>query len=289
MSTVDIALIVARVHAAHPEAMKQTVLITGASTGFGAAFATTFAARGWNVIATMRTPQAMPNAFVTRLDVQDRASIDAAVAAGIERFGAIDAVINNAGFGVHGVFEEATDAQVAQQFDVNVFGVMAVTRAVLPHMRARKRGVIANVTSGAGVFGVPSMALYCASKFAVEGFSEALSYELASVGVVVKLVEPGGVLDTNFNARAAGEASKSVAIADYEPFRAHGAALLERMKAARATTTSQDVADATFAAITDGTRQLRYVVTPDIRALVDARRETSETQYMALVRSQFEG
>ncbi|APR83644.1 short-chain dehydrogenase [Minicystis rosea] len=143
--------------------MNQTVLVTGASSGFGADTVRCFAKQGWNVVATMRNVDAgaafvaLPNVLVTRLDVQDRASIESAVAAGIARFGPIDVLVNNAGFGLFGVFEETPRERIQEQFDVNVFGVMDVTRAVLPHMRERRRGVIVNVSSGAGVFTLPML------------------------------------------------------------------------------------------------------------------------------------
>jgi len=155
-----------------------TILITGCSTGLGKTAALHFADKGWNVVATMRRPQESthfadcPNVLVTRLDVQDSASISAAIDAGIARFGKIDALVNNAGFGLFGVFETLPIEKVKEQFDVNVFGVMDVTRAILPHFRRNKAGLILNISSGAGVFTLPALSLYCASKFALEGFSE---------------------------------------------------------------------------------------------------------------------
>ncbi|SEV90618.1 SDR family oxidoreductase [Luteibacter sp. 329MFSha] len=274
--------------------MNPTVLITGASTGFGRATANLFAARGWNVVATMRDPGAgaalatLPNVLVVRLDVQDRASIDAAVATGIERFGAIDAVVNNAGFGLFGIFEAASREKIQEQFDVNVFGVMDVTRAVLPHFRARRRGTFVNVSSGAGVFGLPMISLYNASKFALEGFSESLSYELASQGIVVKIVEPGGVLDTGFSARSTDEFGQATIPEGYETFVANAAKIFEGLRANRLAT-SDDVAGVIHEAVTDGTNRLRYVATEDIKPLVKARRETSEDEYMAFMRRQFGG
>jgi NAD(P)-dependent dehydrogenase (short-subunit alcohol dehydrogenase family) len=196
----------------------RTVLITGCSTGFGEATARLFAARGWNVVATMRRPEAgralaaLDNVLVTRLDVQDRASIDAAIAAGIARFGRIDVLVNNAGFGV---FEATSRQRMLEQFEVNVFGLMDVTRAILPHFRANRSGVIVNISSSGGVFALPMTSLYNASKFALEGFSESLAYELAGLGISVKIVEPGDVLSTDFGHRSSGEAD---ALPDYDPF-----------------------------------------------------------------------
>ena len=120
--------------------MQKTAIITGTSSGLGKAMAKHFATNGWNVVATMRTPSAetelvtTKNLLVTRLDVQDQQSIERAIASGIERFGRIDALVNNAGFGLYGLFEATPREKVGEQFDVNVFGVMDVTRAVLPHL-----------------------------------------------------------------------------------------------------------------------------------------------------------
>lgn len=273
--------------------MRQTVLITGTSTGFGRDTALRFARAGWNVVATMRTPAAetelgrLPGVLVTRLDVQDPQSIEAAVAAGLERFGGLDVVVNNAGFGLFGLFEATPPEKVREQFEVNVFGLMDVTRAALPHLRRRRAGVIVNITSGAGVFTLPMISLYSASKFAVEGFTESLSYELASQGIRVKLVEPGGVVSTRFGQRSADEAARSAAVPGYEAFVAHTAQIFDRLRAERASASPAEVADVIYTAATDGTDRLRYVATEDIAPLVEARRQTSEAAYMAMMRERF--
>lgn len=272
--------------------MTKTVLITGASTGFGRSAAELFAMQGWNVIASMRTPAAgaslvdRSNVLVTRLDVQDRESIEQAVAAGIERFGGIDVLVNNAGFGLFGIFEATPREKIQEQFEVNVFGVMDVTRALLAHFRQRRAGVIINISSGAGVFGLPMISLYNASKFALEGFSESLAYELRSQGIVVKIVEPGGVVSTDFGKRSAAEAVQQTPPHDYDGFIADAQQWFAQLRSSR-TATSEDVANVIVAAASDGTDRLRYVATQDIEPLVQARRETSEDRYMAMMRSMF--
>ena len=272
--------------------MPQTILITGCSSGLGRSAALLFAGKGWNVVATMRSPDifsglaALPNVLVTRLDVQDAASIRSAIDNGIACFGGIDVLVNNAGFGLFGVFETIPPAKIQEQFAVNVFGVMDVTRAILPHFRSKNSGLIVNISSGAGIFTLPALSMYCASKFALEGFSEALSYELASQGVRVKIIEPGGVVSTNFGKRSAEEASGNESLADYDAFAAHTAALFAKMRSERRGTEEQ-VSQCIYEAVTDGTDQLRYVATEDIQPLVRARRETSEAEYIAAMRSQF--
>lgn len=267
---------------------RRAVLITGASSGFGEATARRFAAEGWAVAATMRDPGRAPDfsgfdhVAVLALDVTDPASIASAIAATIDRFGAIDVVVNNAGYGLFGVFEATPEAAIRAQFEVNVFGVMAVTRAVLPHFRARRAGVFVNISSGAGAFTLPAISLYAASKFALEGFSEALDYEVADLGIGVKIVEPGGVTSTKFGARSAAEAGGLGAVpADYGPFTAHTAEVFAKLRASRGLATEAEVANVILQAATDGTRQMRYVATEDIKPLIALRREASEAEYRA--------
>jgi NAD(P)-dependent dehydrogenase (short-subunit alcohol dehydrogenase family) len=210
---------------AAPASHPKTVLITGASTGIGKATAEYFAARGWNVAATMRTPAnatfdgaGAERIKVIRLDVTDDASIATAVAETIGAFGRIDALVNNAGYGLIGLFEAMTADQVRRQFETNVLGLMSVTRAVIPQMRAQASGRIINVASVAGRMSMPLYSLYCSTKWAVEGFSEALNYELNSVGVQVRIIEPGPIL-TDFMTRSLDVADKDIS-ASYGDFEA---------------------------------------------------------------------
>ena len=177
--------------------MANTILITGASTGIGKATAELFLEQGWNVIATMRTPkdeQAHERKLVTRLDVLEQGSIDEAIRLGIEKFGRIDALVNNAGYGLVGTFESMSEGQIKRQFDTNVFGLMRVTKAILPHFRANKAGTLINVASMGGRLTFPFYSVYHGTKWAVDGFSESLSYELGEIGARVKarLSEIGG-------------------------------------------------------------------------------------------------
>lgn len=275
--------------------MSKTIFITGASSGIGKASVQRFAGLGWNVVASMRNPAAaadlagLDRVLLTRLDVRDPASIQAALAAGIARFGSIDVLLNNAGFGQYGIFESTPPAKVREQFDVNVFGVMDVTRAFLPHFRQQQSGTIINVSSGAGLFTLPMISLYCASKFALEGFSESLSYELASQGITVKLVIPhGGVSSTRFSERSGEEFAELDRIADYDAFIERTNASFAAMTQARSMS-SDDVAGVIVDAATDGSDQLRYLIGDDSRGFVKARRELSEPDYIAFMRAQFAG
>jgi NAD(P)-dependent dehydrogenase (short-subunit alcohol dehydrogenase family) len=238
----------------------------------------------------MRRPKEAPsfpdNVLTTKLDVQDHDSIGAAIQEGIGRFGAIDAVVNNAGFGLFGPFETTPTEKVIEQFDVNVFGLMDVVRAILPHFRSRRSGHIVNVTSGAGVFGLPFISLYSASKFAVEGFSESLSHEVLPFGIRVKLVEPGGVMSTKFGVRSGIEAGAVPTISDYEPVVASANKVFAAIAVSRSGGTSEEVADVIFEATNDDSDRLRYVATEGIKAWVNARRTTSEDEYMALMRKE---
>jgi NAD(P)-dependent dehydrogenase (short-subunit alcohol dehydrogenase family) len=184
--------------------MTKTVLITGCSTGFGKLAAKTFQAKGWNVVATMRTPEketelsTSDTMLVTRLDVTDQASIKSAIDEGLAKFGGLDVVVNNAGYGSNAMFEQSPDASIRAMYETNVFGVMNVMREALPHLRARGEGRVINVTSMAGLIGLPGNSVYSSSKFAVEGLTEGLSMEYRDLGVQLKTVAPGAFMTTAF-------------------------------------------------------------------------------------------
>ncbi len=180
-----------------PAPRTPTWLVTGCSTGFGLELATRVLDRGWRCVVTARDPARIAGlagregALVLPLDVTDQAQIDAAVDGAQARFGAIDVLVNNAGYGYQASAEEGVDAEIRAQFDANVFGLFALTRAVLPGMRAARRGHILNVTSIAGFVGLPGSGYYASSKHAVEGWSDALADEVAPLGIRVTCIEPG--------------------------------------------------------------------------------------------------
>ena len=177
----------------------KTVLITGCSSGYGLETARHFHAEGWNVVATMRTPRGdlLPRSDRIRLVALD-VTVPESIAAALEASGPIDVLVNNAGIGLMGAFEATPMATVRDIFETNTLGVMAMTQAVLPQLRDRRSGVIINVTSSATLAPMPLVAVYTASKMAIEGFTASLAFELEAFDVRVKLVEPGYAPTTRF-------------------------------------------------------------------------------------------
>ena len=200
---------------------KPVWFITGCSTGFGRALAQHALERGYRAVVTARNPAQVADlaagyetrALVLGLDVVEPDQIATAVAAAEARFGSIDVLVNNAGIGYFGAIEESEDAEVRRMFEVNFWGLANMTRAVLPGMRARRSGHIVNISSMGGVRGAPAVGYYNATKFALEGFSEALAHETGPLGIKVLIVEPSG-FRTDWAGRSANEARET--IADYD-------------------------------------------------------------------------
>ncbi|MDB5614332.1 MAG: Short-chain dehydrogenase of various substrate specificity [Devosia sp.] len=269
--------------------MTSTILITGTSSGLGRATAKLFQAKGWNVIATMRTPgqetelNQLDRTLVTRLDVQDIGSIQSAVAAGIASFGRIDGLVNNAGYGAYGPLEATSLDKIRRQFDVNVIGLLATTQALLPHFRANRKGTVVNISSVGGKIAFPLGTLYHGTKFAVEGLSESLHYELAPLGIAVKLVEPGFIA-TDFSGRSF-DFSNDPAISDYQPLVEALTTVLGPMMATGST--PQQIAEVVYTATTDGTDQLRYEAGGDAIQFLAGRRAVEDKTFFAGMREQF--
>jgi NAD(P)-dependent dehydrogenase (short-subunit alcohol dehydrogenase family) len=240
------------------------VLITGTSSGIGQAIAGAFVAKGFEVFGTSRNPQRtepIAGVELLALDVSDAASVTAAVSTVIERAGRIDVLVNNAGVGVFGAAEESSIAQAQDLFDTNFFGLIRVTNAVLPHLRAQRSGRIINIGSVLGFLPAPYGALYAASKHAVEGYSESLDHETREFGVRVSVVEPG-YTDTAFDANAADPDSP---IESYVPLREHVKETL--IKSVRTGDDPSVVARVVLKAATSRTPKLRYPAGPLARQL----------------------
>ncbi len=232
----------------------KTLLITGVSSGFGRALAQEALTRGDRVVGTVRNAAAKAafealhseNAYALQLDVTHFAAIDAAIAEVEQQIGPIDVLVNNAGYGHEGVMEESSLDEMRQQFDVNVFGAVAMTKALLPYLRQRRRGHIINITSMGGFITMPGISYYCGSKFALEGISETLSKELAPFNIHVTAVAPGS-FRTDWAGRSMVRSARSIADYDalFDPIRAarvakNGKQLGDPVKAARAMLTLID-------------------------------------------------
>ncbi len=264
--------------------MEKVVLITGASSGIGLHTAKLFQSKNWKVAATMRSPekatelQKIVDIECFRLDVTDNDFIRNAIAGTIEKFGRIDAVVNNAGFAVVGPFEAATEEQIERQMQTNVYGLMNVCREILPIFREQKRGTIINVASMGGRLTFPLYSIYHASKWAVEGFSESLQYEVKDFGIKIKIIEPGPI-KTDFYDRSMS-ISKKEGLTAYDNFAAR--AMPNMQKAGETGPDGSVVAEVIYAAATDGSWKMRYPV--NSRAILTLRRLLPDALFLPIVR-----
>ena len=271
--------------------MGKTILITGSSTGIGRASVIKFQNEGWNVVASMRTPEketelnTLDNVLVTRLDVLDLDSIESALNGGIEAFGKIDVVLNNAGYALAGTFESAKRESIIRQFGVNVQGLFDVTQKALPHFRANKSGMFINITSIGGRITFPLMPLYHSTKFAVEGFSESLHWELSQIGVKVKIVEPGGVA-TDFGGRSL-DMQHNQDLTEYNEFVGMFMEAMTRMSDPSLLSSPDLIADVIYTAATDGSDTLRYRAGAEAEQLLSARASMDDEAFFGMMKSQF--
>lgn len=244
----------------NPNAAK-TIFITGASSGIGLATAQHFLGMGWNVAATMRNPRDAkpwmddPRILILPVDVTNYASLEAAVSHTIDAFGKIDVVFANAGYGLNGPLEGATEEQMHRQFDVNVLGVARTIKATAPHMRQRGNGIIIVTSSIGGLIGMPAAPFYISSKHAVEGLIESARFELHPFGIRLKLVEPGGI-KTDFSVRSAAWTSHPDYIDVIKGNREMAVSLLESAP------DPSGVAKVVYAAANDKSERLRYSAKP---------------------------
>lgn len=269
--------------------MKKTIFITGASSGIGKATAKLFQSKGWNVIATMRNPEnekelrALDNVLVAKLDVLDLDSIQKAFEAGVQKFGSVDVVLNNAGYGAYGPLEAFSREKIIRQFNTNVIGLLDVTQTFLPHFRQNKKGIIINISSIGGKITFPLGSLYHGTKFAVEGISESLNYEVEAFGGQVKIIEPG-MIATDFGGRSF-DFSNDGTIAEYQNI---VTALMTAMPTmAENASPASVVADVIFEAATDGKKQLRYTAGEDAKILVANRQQYDDATFIGGIKSQF--
>jgi NAD(P)-dependent dehydrogenase (short-subunit alcohol dehydrogenase family) len=248
--------------------MARTVFVTGSSSGIGRMTVALFAGRGWNVAATARDPADLASLVggsvaAMRLDVTNEKTIADAVAETANRFGSLDVLVNNAGYGLYGPLEAIPSDELARVFQVNVLGLAAVTRHVLPIMRRQRAGTIVNMSSLGGRVTSPFLSAYYATKFAVEGLSESLRYELAPHGIRVKLVEPG-----HFKSGFVGRSMRWANHSAYEPQDGNMRAwVVDRDRRAP---TPEPVAETVYAAANDSSDRLRYPVNAGVALMLHA-------------------
>jgi len=273
----------------NPSQQGKTILITGASSGIGKETAKLFQSKGWNVIATMRNPEneselkQLENVLVTKLDVLDLDSIQKAFTEGVQEFGNIDVLLNNAGYGAYGPLEAISRGQVLKQFNTNVIGLLDVTKTVLPHFRQNKKGIIINISSMGGKVTFPLGSLYHGTKFAVEGISESLNYEVAQFGGQVKIVEPG-MIATDFSGRSL-DFSNDETMTEYQNLVTSIMAAVPAL--AEHASPASMAAEVIFRAATDGTDQLRYVAGEDAKTLLANRQQYDDATFIDGIKSQF--
>jgi len=267
--------------------MQKTIFITGASAGLGKATAKLFQAKGWNVIATMRNPEKetelnqLENITLLPLDVTNPEQIKTTVAKAITTH-SVDVVFNNAGYGLMGAMEAFTDEQMLKQIDTNLIGVLRVTQAFIPYFREKKSGLFVSTTSMGGFLTFPLHSIYHATKFALEGWSEGMSFELGLHNIGIKTVAPGGTatdflgrsLDRNTHPAYRGLEDKLFSLTD---------AMMD------AAASAHQIAQVVYEAATDGKDQIRYVAGQDANALYARRLEIGSEDFRKEIRTQIIG
>lgn len=272
--------------------MSKTIVITGASSGIGKATAKYFAENGWNVAATMRKPENekelgnLERVKLYALDVTDKAQVESAIAQIKSDFGQIDVLLNNAGYGLIGPLELADEAQIYKQFETNVFGCLRTIKAVVPAMKENGKGLILNVTSIGGIITMPLCSLYHGTKFAMEGISQSLNYELNPFNIKVATIAPGGV-STDFAGRSMEmTVSEGDQIEGYENLITAMNNFLNRGE--ERASTSEDIAKAIFEAANSENPKVRYVLGSDAAQYYGMHRQM-EIEEVQNVTKQFFG
>lgn len=263
----------------------KTIFITGASTGLGKATAQLFQNNEWKVIATMRNPEAasdlaaLENVTVLPLDVTNFDQIQSTVKQTLELTD-VDVVFNNAGYGLMGPLEALKDDQIARQLNTNLLGVIRVTQAFIPYFREKNNGMFISTTSIGGLIAFPLNSIYHATKWALEGWSESMAFELNQFGIDIKTVSPGGI-KTDFVSRSLDSASSPA----YEDMMNSLFSKMEGMM--EAASTPEQIAEVVYEAATDGKKQLRYVAGEDAKAIYAQRLELGDEAFREQFGKQF--
>lgn len=263
----------------------KTIFITGASTGLGKAAAKLFASKGWNVIATMRKPEnekelnTISNITLLPLDVTNLEEVKTTAAKAIA-LGNIDVVFNNAGYGLMGPLESTTDDQLQKQLNTNLLGVIRVTQAFIPYFREQQKGLFITTTSIGGLVTFPFASVYHATKWALEGWSESMSFELKKIGVGIKTVSPGGIKTDFLN--------RSAEMATHPAYEKWVAQLFEGFNEVNFSS-AEEIAEVVYEAATDGKSNLRYVAGEDAKGLYAQRLQLGDEAFRTQIEQAFLG
>jgi len=267
----------------------RTIFVTGSSSGLGRAAVRLFSSRGWKVIATMRSPDkeidlaGVSGVALAALDITDPQQINE-TAGHVIASGGVDVVFNNAGYGMAGPLEGVTDAQMLRIVNTNLLGPIRVTKAFVPHFRAKKAGLFINTTSIGGLIAMPFNAMYHATKWALEGWSESMAFELNEFGIGMKTVAPGG-MKTDFFTRSLDIGRHP----EYDALVSKVMSAITDPKQMETYSTPDQIAEVVYEAATDGKRQLRYVAGADAEATYAARLQLGDEGFRAAIRQQFFG
>lgn len=265
--------------------MNKTIFITGASSGIGKAAAKLFSEKGWNVIATMRNPEKetelneIQNVTVLKLDVTNLKQIQETVQKVLET-GEVDVVFNNAGYALMGALEAISDEQLVDQMETNFLGVVRLTKAFIPYFREKNAGLFITTGSSAGLAGFPVGSMYDASKWAIEGWSESLSFELAQFGIGIKTIEPGLV---------ATEIGNKSPVATHPAYDEMLNSFMSFIGQSKEITTAEQIAEVVYGAATDGTKKLRYVCGEDAIAMYAHRLAVGDEVFREGIQQMLEG
>lgn len=267
----------------------KNVIVTGSSSGIGKEISLILARNGYNTFATMRNldksselrtimeSEKISTLQFEQLDVTNEESVQTAIRNIQNKVGSIDILINNAGYGLIGAFEDTSIAEIKQQYETNFFGLIRTTQAVLPLMRQQGSGLIVNISSGVGRFGIPTLSAYASSKFALEGLTESMSYELEPFGIRTVLIEPGVIKTNFFNSTIFAQKAQDLN-SPYADFMKNMEKNFAQMIDTNSST-PEEVAKVVLEAITDTNPKIRYLAGKDVEEWIQAKKKMTDEEF----------